>query len=114
MDATPEAIQAKDGTERMMEKGTIYIMDPETGAYKEFGGIKEVSITPDEEDENVLINFSSEPITLHFELTRKSKRFWLRKVFCVPKYRITEELFPRKKKRGTMRRARNKRKGHNK
>lgn len=107
-------IRAKDGTERMMEKGTIYIMDPKTGAYKELGGIKEVSITPAEEDDNVLLNFSSEPITVHFELTRKNKRFWLRNVFCVPKYRITEELFPRKKKRGTMRRARNKRKGHNK
>lgn len=106
MDALAGAIQAKDGTERMMEKGTIYIMDPETGAYKELGGIKEVSITPAEEDENALINFSSEPITMHFELTRKSKRFWLRKVFCVPKYRITEELFPRKKKRGSMRRMR--------
>ena len=106
MDAIAGAIRAKDGTERMMEKGTIYIMDPETGAYKEFGGIKEVSISPTEEDDNAQINFSSEPITLHFELTRKSKRLWLRKVFCVPKYRITEELFPRKKKRGTNRRKR--------
>ena len=89
-----------------MEKGTRYIMDPKTGAYKEFGGIKEVSITPDEEDDSVMLNFGSEPITLHFELTRKDKRFWLQKVFCVPKYRITEELFPRKKKRGTNRRKR--------
>ena len=89
-----------------MEKGTIYIVDPETGAYKNFGGIKEVSISPTEEDENALLNFSSEPITLHFKLTRKDKRFWLQKVFCVPKYKITEELFPRKKKRGTMRRKR--------
>lgn len=91
-----------------MEKGTLYIMDPETGAYKEFGGIKEVSITPAEEDDSVMLNFGSEPITLQFELTRKDKRFWLQKVFCVPKYRITEELFPRKKKRGTMRRERRK------
>ena len=91
-----------------MEKGTLYIMDPETGDYKEFGGIKEVSISPAEEDESAYINFSNEPITLHFELTRKNKRFWLQKVFCVPKYRITEELFPRKKKRGTMRRERRK------
>lgn len=95
-----------------MEKGTLYIIDPKTGAYKEFGGFKEVSITPAEEDENTLINFSSEPITMHFELTRKDKRFWLRKVFCVPKYRITEALFPRKKKRGTMRRERKRRIGH--
>lgn len=89
-----------------MEKGTLYIMDPETGDYKELGGIKEVSITPAEEDDSVMLNFGSEPITLHFELTRKDKRLWLRKVFCVPKYRITEELFPRKKKRGTNRRKR--------
>lgn len=93
-------------TEAAVEKGTIYLMDPETGDYKEFGGIKEVSITPAEEDDSVMLNFSSEPITVHFELTRKNKRFWLRKVFCVPKYRITEELFPRKKKRGTNRRKR--------
>lgn len=89
-----------------MEKGTLYIVDPKTGDYKELGGIKEVSITPAEEDENAILNFSSEPITMHFELTRKSKRLWLREVFCVPKYRITEELFPRKKKRGTNRRKR--------
>ena len=91
-----------------MEKGTLYIVDPETGACKEFGGIKEVSISPAEEDDSVMLNFSSEPITLQFELTRKNKRFWLQKVFCVQKYRITEELFPRKKKRGTMRRERRK------
>ena len=106
MDAAAKAIRAKDGTERMMEKGTLYIMDPETGDYKECGGIKEVSITPAEEDDSVMLDFSSEPITIHFELTRKDKRLWLRKVFCVPKYRITEELFPRKKKRGTNRRKR--------
>lgn len=92
-----------------MEKGTLYLVDHETGACKELGGIEEVSISPAEEDDSVMLNFSSEPITLHFELTRKSKRFWLQKVFCVPKYRITEELFPRKKKRGTMRRERRKR-----
>ena len=108
MDAIAGAIRAKDGTERMMEKGTLYIVDSETGACKELGGIKEVSISPAEEDESTYINFSSEPITLHFELTRKDKRLWLQKVFCVPKYRITEELFPRKKKRGSMRRERRK------
>ena len=108
MDAVAEAIRAKDGTEGMMEKGTSYIIDTETGAYKEVGEIKEVSITPDEEYDSVMLNFGSEPITLHFELTRKDKRLWLQKVFCVPKYRITEELFPRKKKRGTMRRERRK------
>ena len=89
-----------------MEKGTIYIMNPKTGAYKEFGGIKEVSITPAEEDDNALLNFSSEPITVHFELTRKDKRRWLQNVFEVPRYKVTEELFPRKKKRGTDRRKR--------
>ena len=36
-----------------MEKGTLYIVDPETGACKEFGGIKEVSISPAEEDDSV-------------------------------------------------------------
>lgn len=91
-----------------MEKGTLYIVDPETGACKEIGGIKEVSIAPAEEDDSVMLNFSSEPITLQFKLTRRDKRLWLQKVFCVPKYRITEELFPRKKKRGTMRRERRK------
>lgn len=106
MDAIAGAIRAKDETERMMEKGTIYIVDPETGAHKNLGEIKEVSISPTEEDNNAQINFSSEPITVHFELTRKNRRFWLRKVFCIPKYRITEELFPRKKKRGTNRRKR--------
>lgn len=88
---------------------TLYIMDPETGDYKEFDGIKEVSITPAEEDDSVMLNFGSEPITMHFELTRRDKRFWLSKVFGLPKYKVTEEVFPRKKKRGTMRRERRRR-----
>ena len=85
----------------------LYIYNNETGERKLIGEIAEVSITPTEEDvgDNA---FNNEPITMRIELTRKGKRFWLRKVFCVPKYKVTEILFPRKKKRGTMRRRRRK------
>lgn len=85
----------------------LYIYNSETGERKLIGEIAEVSITPTEEDAGY-IAFNNEPITMHIELTRKDKRFWLRKVFCVPKYEVTEILFPRKKKRGTMRRRRHK------
>ena len=83
----------------------LYIYNNETGERKLIGEIAEPSITPTEEDGRH-IAFTNEPITMRFELTRKDKRYWLRKVFCVPKYKVTEELFPRKKKRGTNRRKR--------
>lgn len=85
----------------------LYIYNSETGERKLIGEIAEVNITPTEEDVEH-IAFNNEPIIVSFELTRKDKRFWLRKVFCVPKYEVTETLFPRKKKRGTMRRRRRK------
>ena len=85
----------------------LYIYNSETGERKLIGEIAEASITPTEED-GEHIALTNEPITMHIELTRKDKRFWLRKVFCVPKYKVTEILFPRKKKRGTMRRRRRK------
>lgn len=40
-----------------------------------------------------------------FEVKRKAMRKWL-SAFGISKYRITETLFPRKKKRGTKRRRR--------
>lgn len=85
----------------------LYIYNSETGERKLIGEIAETSITPTEED-GERITFTNEPITMRIELTRKDKRFWLRKVFSVPKYEVTEILFPRKKKRGTMRRRRHK------
>ena len=83
----------------------IYVYNSETGERELIGEIAELSTTPTEEDVGH-IAFNNEPITMRIELTRKDKRFWLRKVFGVPKYEVTEILFPRKKKRGTMRRRR--------
>lgn len=40
-----------------------------------------------------------------FELGRKDKRIWS-KIMMMPQYKATEWMFPRKKKRGTMRRKR--------
>ena len=85
----------------------LYIYNSETGERKPIGEIAEPIITPTEED-GEHIALTNEPITMRIKLTRKDKRFWLRKVFCVPKYKVTEILFPRKKKRGTMRRRRRK------
>lgn len=97
-----------------MGNGTLYIMDYRTKERKVFGGITEISHTPTDEDKNIYQQFDYGPINIRFELTRKSKRNLLKKFFCLPRYKVTESIFPRKKKRGTMRRARNKRKGHNK
>lgn len=87
------------------EIGTIYIAD-ENGEYREFGGIKEINVVPDDSIDDLEMDFSYGPITIPIKLTRKDKRYWLTKVFSVPKYQVTEMMFPRKKKRGTMRRKR--------
>lgn len=84
--------------------GEVYFQDIETGEYKELGELKEVHIVPAEDE---LIEWPTlKPMTMTFELTRKDKRFWLEKVFMLKKYAVTETLFPRKKKRGSMRRRR--------
>ena len=43
--------------------------------------------------------------SIELKLTRKDKKLW-GKVFMMPKYKVTEWANPRKKKRGSMRRAR--------
>lgn len=92
------------------EMGTLYIEDYMTGELKEVGDIVEFSIEggDDANDADEILDdfFCNETITIPIKLTRKDERFWLRKVFEVPKYQVTETLFPRKKKRGTMRRSR--------
>ena len=52
-------------------------------------------------------NGNTHEIVIPIKLTRKSKRIW-GKIFMMPKYIVTEWCFPRKKKRGTMRRNRRK------
>ena len=90
--------------------GTIYIADND-GNYHEFGGIKEINIVPDESVDVMEMDLSfNDEIRIPIELDRKSKRIW-GKILMMPKYVVTEWCFPRKKKRGTMRR--NRRKGGN-
>ena len=93
-----------------MNDGKIFLQDIETGEYKELGELKEVHIVPADEEFDYGWRFPLEPFTGEFtvqlELSRKDKRFWLEEVFMVKKYAVTETLFPRKKKRGSMRRRR--------
>ena len=87
--------------------GTIYIADND-GNYHKFGGIKEINIEPDESVDVMEMEFSfTDEITIPITLSRKSKKIW-GKILMTPKYVITEWCFPRKKKRGTMRRNRRK------
>lgn len=46
--------------------------------------------------------------SIELKLSPKDKKIW-GKIFMMPKYRVTEWANPRKKKRGTMRRARRER-----
>ena len=65
-------------------------------------------IDADESVDMVEIGFSfNDEITIPIILSRKSKKIW-GKILMMPKYAITEWCFPRKKKRGTMRRNRRK------
>ena len=87
--------------------GTLYIAEND-GNYHEFGDIKEINIELDESVDVMEMDFSlTDEITIPITLSRKSKKIW-GKILMMPKYVITEWCFPRKKKRGTIRRNRRK------
>lgn len=101
------------------EPGKIYYYDPRTEEWIPFGGVKEVHIQCDDEadDEPAIpmawgkeINFETmKPTTITIKLSRKAKRR-VNRAFGLPEYKITEWCFPKKKKRGTIRRKRKERK----
>ena len=101
------------------EPGKIYYYDPRTEEWIPFGGVKEVHIQCDDEaaDELTLpeslekeLKFDTmKPTSITIKLSRKGKRM-VSRAFGLPKYKITEWCFPKKKKRGTMRRRRKERK----
>ena len=101
------------------ELGTIYYYDPRTEEWIPFGGVKEVHLQcEDEADDEPAIPMTWEkelkfetmkPTTITIKLSRKAKRR-LNRAFGLPEYKITEWCFPKKKKRGTMRRKRKERK----
>ena len=84
------------------------------GTYQKLGDIadiKEVSI-PDTDEEVPEISFNSdEELSFTINLERRSKKVWGR-IFQMQKYKVTEWMFPKKKKRGTARRIRQKGKQH--
>lgn len=70
------------------------------------GEVKEIFISePTQEVEYPEISLQGETITMSLNLRRKDKIAWGR-IFEMPKYKITEWLFPKKKKRGSKRRKR--------
>ena len=72
------------------------------------GEVKEIFISePTQEVEYPEISLQGETITMSLDLCRKGKIVFGR-IFEMPKYKITEWMFPKKKKRGSKRR--NKRK----
>lgn len=84
------------------------------GTYQKLGDIvdiKEVSApdTGEEVPEISLIN--DEELSFTINLKRQSKKAWGR-IFQMQKYKVTEWMFPKKKKRGTARRIRQKGKQH--
>ena len=50
--------------------------------------------------------FEEDGITIGIKMSKREIKWWLENVFDSPKYAVTETLFPRKKKRGSMRRRR--------
>lgn len=81
------------------------------GTYQKLGDIadvKEVSIS-DADEEVPKISFNNdEELSFTINLERQSKKVW-GKIFQMQKYKITEWMFPKKKKRGTARRIRKER-----
>lgn len=80
------------------------------GTYREIGEPVEVEITetytPDAVAEYPDITLRGNEVgTLTLDLQRKDKKLW-GKIFGFQKYKMTEWIFPKKKKRGTRRRKR--------
>ena len=70
------------------------------------GEVKEIFITePTQEIDFPDISLQSETISMSFTLRRRDKKIWGR-ILQMPKYKTTEWLFPKKKKRGSKRRKR--------
>ena len=75
-------------------------------SFSPIGEVKEIFITePTQEIEYPEISLQSETITMTLNLRRKDKKVWGR-ILQMPKYKTTEWLFPKKKKRGSKRRKR--------
>lgn len=92
------------------ELGTVYYYDPRTEEWIPFGGVKEVHIQCDDEAADELAlpwtlekEIKIEPIRIR--MSRKAKRR-VAMALGLPKYKITEWCFPKKKKRGAIRRKR--------
>ena len=84
------------------------------GAYQKLGDIvyiKEVSISDTDEEVPEISFNNDEEHSFAIILERQSKKVWGR-VFQMQKYKVTEWMFPKKKKRGTARRIRQKGKQH--
>ena len=70
------------------------------------GEVKEIFISePTQEVDYPNINLQSETISMSLTLRRRDKKT-LGRIFQMPKYKVTEWMFPKKKKRGSKRRAR--------
>lgn len=70
------------------------------------GEVKEIFISePTQEIDFPNINLQSETISMSLTLRRRDKKTWGR-IFQMPKYKVTEWMFPKKKKRGSKRRKR--------
>lgn len=78
---------------------------------KEFPGNTTVTFQDDlgapYEDEYPNVALSGDAVELLLDLNRGSRKVWAR-IFQMPRYKATEWIFPRKKKRGTARRRRRK------
>lgn len=71
------------------------------------GKVTEVNtITEPSTPEQPLVHIADNTgLTVTVALTKKAKKAWA-KIINMPKYKVTEWMLPRKKKRGTMKRER--------
>ena len=68
------------------------------------GELKKVFISePTQEAEYPDIRLQNETVSISFTLRKKDKKAW-GSILQMPKYKVTEWMFPKKKKRGSIRR----------
>lgn len=75
--------------------------------YRPIGTVTEINtITESQPPEPPLLRIADDTgLTVTVDVTKKDKIIWA-KILNMPKYELTEWMFPRKKKRGTKRRIR--------
>ena len=88
--------------------GGVFYGTTDGTMFERIGEITEAELITEDEGQRAYpdITLSNNEWTITIEFTREAKKAWAKIFDMMPKYKRTEWIMPRKKKRGTIRRRR--------